>query len=46
MKTMKVVEVLSSVAFFIRLRRRPRIHAGRNAIFIYFGVMSPFTPGG
>jgi hypothetical protein len=46
MKTMKAVEVLSSVAFFIRLRRRPRIYAGKNAIAIRFGVMSPFTPGG
>ena len=31
-------------AHFIRLRRRPRIYAGRNANVIRFGVMSPFTP--
>jgi transposase len=31
---------------FIHLGRRPRVYAGRNAIVIRFGVMSPFTPGG
>ena len=36
--------LLQSIRIFIRLRRRPRIYAGRNANVIRFGVMSPFTP--
>jgi len=49
LRTREMVEYFETVTkstTFIRLRRRSRIYAGKNAIVIRFGAMSPFASGG